>query len=243
MPAADQDLSAANPPGQARTVRRNAQRWFRWLLAAVLVAVVAGFYLLGLQHYISWDYVHSHIDSLQARVQQQLPLAALVFFLGYVLVTAFSIPVAAVLSLVAGAIFGRWLGTVLVGSAATLGATAAFVSSRYLFREFVQSRFSRRLEPINRGVEKDGAYYLFTLRLLPVVPFWLINLAMGLTRMRVATFAWVSLLGMLPGTFLYVNAGRELSRITSPSDVLSPTVLISLALLGLVPLMFRKLLQ
>jgi hypothetical protein len=115
--------------------------------------------------------------------------------------------------------------------------------SRYLFRDFVQRRFGQRLQALNEGVERDGAYYLFTLRLVPLFPFFLINLGMGLTRMRVWTFFWVSLLGMLPGTFLYVNAGRELARIDSPSDVLSWPLLVSLALLGIVPLVFRKLVQ
>jgi uncharacterized membrane protein YdjX (TVP38/TMEM64 family) len=219
------------------------QAWPRWALAALLVLAVGGFYALGLHRYFAWDSFRSHLDIWQAGVRQHLLLAVLVFFLAYLAATALSLPVAAVLTLAAGALFGRWFGTAVVSIASTLGATLAFISSRYLFRRWVQRRFQSRLERIYEGVEKDGAYYLFTLRLVPVVPFFLINLGMGLTRMRAWTFAWVSLLGMLPGTFLYVNAGTELARIDSPTDVLSLPVLISLALLGLVPLGLRKLIR
>jgi uncharacterized membrane protein YdjX (TVP38/TMEM64 family) len=215
----------------------------RWLLAAVLVLAVVAFYTRGLHRYLSWDYLRTHLDILHAEVQQHLLLALLVFFLVYVGVTALSLPAAGVLSLVAGALFGRWLGTAVVSLAATTGATLAFLSSRYLLRDFVQHRFGDRLRPLNEGVERDGAYYLFSLRLVPLFPFFLVNLGMGLTRMRLRTFVWVSLLGMLPGTFLYVNAGTALAGIDSPRDVLSPAVLVSLALLGLAPLGLRQLVR
>jgi uncharacterized membrane protein YdjX (TVP38/TMEM64 family) len=214
----------------------------RWLLAAVLLAAVAGLYALGLHRYLSWEYLRTHLDELRAGVGEHLPVALLVFFLVYVAVTALSLPAAAVLTLAAGALFGRWLGTAVASLASSVGATLAFLLSRYLFRDWVQRRFGGRLEAINRGIERDGAYYLFTLRLVPAVPFFLVNLGMGLTRMPARTFLWVSLLGMLPGTFLYANAGTALATINSPRDVLSPTVLISLALLGLVPLVLRLLL-
>jgi uncharacterized membrane protein YdjX (TVP38/TMEM64 family) len=215
----------------------------RWVLVAVVLLAVAGFYLLGLHRYLSWDYVRSHLDTLQAQVRQNLPLAVLAFLAVYVAVIALSLPAAAALSLLAGALFGRWLGTGIVAVAATLGMTLAFLGSRYLLRDFVQRRWGEKLRAINEGVEQDGAYYLFTLRLVPAVPFFLINLGMGLTPMRLGTFVWVSLVGMLPGTFLYVNAGTALAAIDSPREVLSPGVLVSFALLGVVPLVFRKLVQ
>src|SRR5262249_37441880 len=152
-----------------------------------------------------------------------------------------SLPVATIVSLLGGALFGRWLGTAVVLLAATLGATLAFLSSRYLLRGFVERRFGGRVEALNRGLDREGAYYLFFLRLVPVFPFFLINLGMGLTRFSTWTFFWVSLLGMLPGTFIYVNAGTALATIQSPAGILSPTVLISFALLGLFPLLLRKL--
>jgi uncharacterized membrane protein YdjX (TVP38/TMEM64 family) len=215
----------------------------RWLLAAVLVLAIAGFYLLGLDRYLSWEYVRAHLDMFQADVQENLAVAVLAFFGIYVALTALSLPAATVLSLLAGTLFGRWLGTAVVILAATAGASLACLTSRYLFQDFVQRRFGSRIEGIHRGVDRDGAYYLFTLRLVPVFPFFLINLGMGLTRMPVRTFAWVSLVGMLPGTFVYVNAGTALASIDSARGILSPGVLISLALLGIVPLALRKLVQ
>ena len=145
------------------------------------------------------------------------------------------------MTLVAGALFGRWLGTAVVSLASTVGATGAFLMSRYLLRDWVQARFGERLRSINRGVEIEGGFYLFTLRLVPVVPFFVVNLGMGLTPIRVGTYAVVSWAGMLLGTFLYVNAGTALANVDSPSEVLSPKVLSSLALLGVAPLLFRKL--
>jgi uncharacterized membrane protein YdjX (TVP38/TMEM64 family) len=212
-------------------------------LALLLVGLVAGFYALGLYRYVSWDYLRSNLDVFQSRVREHLLLALLVFFLAYTAAAALSLPIAGPLSLIAGALFDRWLGTGVVLLAATCGATLAMLSSRYLFRDFVQRRFAERLKTLNEGVQRDGAYYLFTLRLVPLFPFFLINLGMGLTRMRVWTYFWVSLVGMAAGTFLYVNAGRELARIDAPGDVLSLRLLVSLALLGVVPLLFRKLVQ
>ncbi len=226
------------PPGRRDQALASGSRW---AVAALLVLGVAGFYALGLQRYLSWEYLRGHLDLLQARVAQHLVPALLLFALVYVAVTALSLPVATALGLLAGALFGRWLGTGVVSVAATLGATLAFLSSRYLLRGWVRRHFGGRLAAVNRGVERDGAYYLFTLRLVPAFPFFVVNLGMGLTPMRVRTFAWVSFLGMLPGTFLYVNAGAELGRVASPGDVLSAGLLVSLALLGLVPLLLRLL--
>jgi uncharacterized membrane protein YdjX (TVP38/TMEM64 family) len=217
--------------------------WPRWVLAALLVAAVAAFYALGLFRYFSWDYIRDHLDNLKASADAHRLTALLDFFLVYLTMAALSLPAAWILSLLAGALFGRWLGTGVVSLASTLGATLAFLSSRYLFREWVQRRFGNRLRTLNEGVKKDGAYYLFTLRLVPAIPFFLINLGMGLTPMRTWTFAWVSMLGMLPGTFVYVNTGQELGQIQSPGDIRSPGVLIALALLGIAPLMFRQLVR
>ncbi len=223
--------------------RAAAPGWPRWRLAAVLLLAVAGFYALGWQRDFSWNYLRSHLDAWQALVRHNLPLALIVFFLVYVAVTALSLPVAAALTLAAGALFGRWLGSAAVSAASTLGATLAFLGSRYLLRDWVQRRYGERLGPVHRGLERDGAYYLFTLRLVPLVPYFLINLGMGLTRMRVRTFALVSWLGMLPGTFLYVNAGTALAAVDEPGDILSLEVLGALALLGITPLVIRKLLR
>jgi uncharacterized membrane protein YdjX (TVP38/TMEM64 family) len=241
MQAKDQERNSSPPamPGPSSPLPHSA--WLRWALAVLLVVAVGGFYAAGLHRYVSWEHLRTHLDQLHTAVQQHLLPALLLFFLAYAALTALSVPVATGLSLIAGALFGRWLGTGVVSLAATCGATLAFLSSRYLLRDLVQRRFGPRLEAVNRGVERDGAYYLLTLRLVPAFPFFLINLGLGLTPMRVGTFARVSLLGMLPGTFLYVNAGRALGTLDSPQDILSPGVLVSLALLGIVPLALRKL--
>ena len=216
----------------------------RWAVIAGVVLAVALFYALGLYDYVSWDYVRSHLDGLRAQVQQDLLLAVLVFFLVYVAVTALSLPAAAVLSLLAGALFGRWVGTAVVSAAATLGATLAFLGSRYLFRDFIQRRWGDKLRAVNAGVARDGAYYLLALRLVPVFPFFLINLGMGLTPLRVGTFVGVSFVGMLPGTFVYVNAGSTAQEtIRSPQDVLSWQMGLALALLALLPLALKLLVR
>ncbi len=238
-------LEARTPPltEATRGSAKSADVWKKFAIVAGIVLLITAFYASGLSSYLSWSAIRANIDTWQVRVAQNLPMAMLIFFTLYFAVTALSLPVAAPLSLVAGALFGRWLGTGVVSVASTLGATTAFLLSRYVLRAWVQSRFADRLVKFNRGIEQDGAFYLFTLRLVPVFPFFAINLGMGLTPMRVSTFAIVSWAGMLLGTFLYVNAGTALASLDSPSDILSPTILVSLALLGIVPLAIRKLVQ
>ncbi len=217
--------------------------WPRWALAAAVLLALVGFYSLGLHRYFDWPYVRGHLDAWQTDARQHLPRTLLLFFLVYLSAVALSLPVATVLTLLAGALFGRWLGTGVVSLASTLGATLAFLGSRYLFRDLVQRRFGARLRGLNEGVARDGAYYLLTLRLLPVFPFFLVNLGMALTPLPLRTFCWASLVGTLPGTFLYANAGEALAGIESPRDILSPGVLISLALLAVVPLAVRRLVR
>ncbi|MBI3840053.1 MAG: TVP38/TMEM64 family protein [Planctomycetia bacterium] len=235
----DDKLSQA---GKNRLTPSNGKSsWRRYALAAAVALALAGFYFSGLSRYFTWDAIRANLDAWQAQVVEHLVLSTLVFFAVYAAITALSLPAAAGLTLLAGALFGRVVGTAVVSIASTLGATLAFLGSRYLFRDGVQCRYGDRLRVINEGVERDGAYYLFMLRLVPAVPFFLINLGMGLTPIRVSTYVTTSWLGMLLGTFLYVNAGTALSTIDSPRDVLSPTVLGSLAVLGIVPLAIRKL--
>src|SRR5262249_5738989 len=158
-----------------------------------------------------WQRLRAEITDWQRVVDDNRGVAIAAFFALYVAVTGLSLPVATPLSLLAGAFFGLWTGTALVSVASTLGATLAFLSSRYVLRDWVQRRFAQRLARINTGIERDGAYYLFTLRLVPVFPFFLINLGMGLTPIRLWTYVWVSWLGMLPGTIVYLNVGTEAS--------------------------------
>jgi uncharacterized membrane protein YdjX (TVP38/TMEM64 family) len=243
MQGIHEEQATAEPavPEAADAAWRSA--WWRGALAAGLVLSVAAFYALGLHHYISWEYLRTHLDILQAETREHLLLALGVFFLLYVAVSALSIPVEVVLTLAAGALFGRWLGTLAVVVPATVGAALAFLSSRYLLHDWVQRRFGPRLAAINRGIGKNGATYLFIIRLTPVIPFFLVNLGMGVTRIRLRTFVWVSFFGMFPSAFLYANAGTALGTVDSPREILSPGVLLSLALLGALPLAVRLFLR
>jgi pyruvate/2-oxoglutarate dehydrogenase complex dihydrolipoamide dehydrogenase (E3) component/uncharacterized membrane protein YdjX (TVP38/TMEM64 family) len=213
----------------------------RILLLLLIVLAVAAFFLFDLGAYLTLAKLKASQDGLAGNVEAN-PLAAVaVFFLLYVAVTALSLPGAAILTLAAGAIFGLWQGTLIASFASTIGASLAFLSSRYLLRDWVKARFGARIDSIDRGIERDGAFYLLTLRLIPAFPFFLINLAMGLTAMRLLTFALVSQAGMLLGTIVYVNAGTQLAAIETTSDILSPTLIGSFVLLGLFPLLAKML--
>ncbi|MCC4116255.1 FAD-dependent oxidoreductase [Aromatoleum toluclasticum] len=213
----------------------------RFVLAAALVLAIALFFQFDLDGYLNLDFFKSQQAAIEAWREARPLAAALGFFVLYVAVTGLSLPGAAVMTLVAGAIFGLAWGTLIVSFASTIGATLAFLASRFVLRESVQSRFGDRLAAINAGVEKDGGFYLFTLRLVPAFPFFVINLVMGLTPIRTRTFYWVSQLGMLAGTLVYVNAGTRLAQIDSLAGILSPGLLASFALLGVFPLIARKL--
>ena len=208
----------------------------RIFLLLVLVLAVAAFFLFDLGHYLTLDSLKARRAELAGFVEERPALAVAAFFLLYVAVTAFSLPGAAVMTLAAGAIFGLWRGTLIVSFASAIGASLAFLSARYLLRDWVKARFADRLAAIDRGIERDGAFYLLTLRLIPAFPFFLINLAMGLTGMKLVTFYWVSQVGMLLGTLVYVNAGTQLATIESTGDILSPALIGSFVLLGLFPL-------
>lgn len=173
-------------------------------------------------------------------ISENFLVAAAIYFATYVAITAFSIPGAAVVTLLGAALFGFWTSLLLVSFASTLGATLAFLSSRFLLRDWVQGKFGDKLNAINQGVERDGAFYLFSLRLIPVFPFFLINLLMGLTPISTARFYLVSQIGMLPGTAVYLNAGTQLAQIESLSGIVSPSVLASFALLGVFPIIAKR---
>jgi pyruvate/2-oxoglutarate dehydrogenase complex dihydrolipoamide dehydrogenase (E3) component/uncharacterized membrane protein YdjX (TVP38/TMEM64 family) len=215
----------------------------RWIVLMLIVAAGVAFFALGLGHYLTLDYFQSQHAAITAFTAAHPWQAAGAFFLAYVIATALSFPGATVLTLAAGAIFGLLWGTVLVSFASTLGATLAFWASRYLLRDAIQSRYGEKLRAINDGVAKDGAFYLFTLRLVPAFPFFLINLVMGLTPIRTLTYAWVSQIGMLAGTVVYVNAGLQLGQLTSLRGILSPGLLGAFVLLGIFPYIARALLN
>jgi len=213
----------------------------RLVLVLIIVGLVTAWFGLGLDQYLNLEALKERQQSLDAFVAENFAAAAAAYFAAYVFITALSIPGAAVMTLLGGALFGVVTGTIIVSFASTLGATLAFLFSRFLFRALVEQRFAGTVDKINDGIRKDGAFYLFTLRLVPIFPFFAINLAMALTRLRALTFAWVSQLGMLPGTVVFVNAGTQLARIENLGDILSPSLLASFALLGIFPLLAKKL--
>jgi pyruvate/2-oxoglutarate dehydrogenase complex dihydrolipoamide dehydrogenase (E3) component/uncharacterized membrane protein YdjX (TVP38/TMEM64 family) len=212
----------------------------RLLVALVIAGLVAGFFAFGLSRYFTPEYFQAQRAAIGQLAATRPGLTAAVFFAVYVAVTGLSLPVAALLTLIAGAIFGLLWGTVIVSFASSAGATLAFLASRFLFRDAVRARFGERLAAVDRGVRREGAFYLFALRLAPPIPFFVINLAMGLTPIRTRTFYWVSQLGMLPGTLVYVNAGTQLAEIRSASGLLSPALIGSFVLLGIFPLVAKK---
>ncbi|MES2817556.1 MAG: FAD-dependent oxidoreductase, partial [Pseudomonadota bacterium] len=211
-------------------------------LLGLILALLGSFFVFDIGQYLNLEALKAQQAALNAQVAANPWQAAGLFFLAYVAVTALSLPGAALMTLLAGALFGLLEGFVLVSFASTLGATLAMLSSRFLLRDWVQGRFGQRLAGINTGVEREGAFYLFALRLVPLFPFFLINLAMGLTRLPARTYWWVSQLGMLPGTLVFVNAGRELGQLDSLGGILSPGLLGAFVLLGVFPLIARKLL-
>ena len=212
----------------------------RLLVLLLVAAGIIAFFASGAHRYLSFERLKAEQAHLDAWYRAHPVGTAAGFFLLYIAVTGLSIPGAVVLTLVAGAIFGLLRGTLLVSFASALGATIAFLVSRFVLRDWVRSRYRTQLEAIDRGVQREGAFYLFTLRLLPAVPFFLINLAMGITAMRPWTFYWVSQLGMLAGTLVYVNAGRHLGAVTTPGDILSPGLITAFVLLGVFPLAAKK---
>ncbi len=209
-------------------------------LCALLGAFLMTFFILP-PDTLSLAGVKTHQQALLSYVDRAPLRSALIFFALYVAVSALSIPGAAALTLLGGVLFTLWEGTVLVSFASTLGATLAMLASRYLLRDWVQRRFARQMATVNAGMARDGAGYLFALRLMPLFPFFLVNLLMGLTRITVRRYWWVSQLAMLPATVIFLNAGRELGKVTSLRDILSPGVVFAFTLLGLLPLVTRRL--
>jgi uncharacterized membrane protein YdjX (TVP38/TMEM64 family) len=213
------------------------------IMLGVLIVLIALFFYFDLPRYLNLDYLKESQNRFQQLYQQHRMAVIGVYAAIYIIVTALSLPGAAVMTLAGGALFGLLVGTIVVSFASTIGAACAFLASRFFLRDWVQGRFGDRLKTVNEGIEREGSFYLFSLRLIPVFPFFIINLLMGLTTMPVATFFWVSQLGMLPATAVYVNAGSELAKIDSLGTILSPGLIGSFALLGLFPITIKKLMD
>ena len=234
-------MRATPPPDDSPQLAELRQtRRLVWF-AAIATALLAAYFLLDLGRFFNLAFFKSHQAAINTYFDAHPWRTAGLFALLYISVTALSFPGTALLTLCAGAVFGVLWGTLLVSFASALGATLAFTLSRFLWRDWVQRRFGAQLAVFNRGVERDGAFYLVSLGLIPVVPYFVINLVMGLTPMRTFTFYWASQTGMLLETILIVNAGTQLAQITSLTGLLSPALLASLALLGVIPLLVSKL--
>jgi uncharacterized membrane protein YdjX (TVP38/TMEM64 family) len=210
------------------------------IIIVTVLLLIAAFRIFNIGDYLSLSYIKESQERFAVLYRDQRITVTAAYMAIYILVTSLSLPGAAVMTLAGGALFGLVTGTVVVSFASTLGATLACFVARFILRDWIQGRFDDKLKTVNEGIKKEGAFYLFTLRLIPVFPFWLINLVMGLTKMPIGRFYWVSQVGMLPGTIVYVNAGKELGKIDSLSGILSPGLILSFALLGIFPLLAKK---
>jgi len=204
------------------------------------VAAIASFFIFDLGDYLSFAYIKDQQQIFNEYYLEHKWETIGLFFVIYVVSVALSFPGATVLTIFAGAIFGVWQGTAIVSLASTLGAVLACFASRFVFRDFVQRRYESSLKRINENMEREGSFYLFTLRLIPYIPFVVINLVFGLTKISFWRYTWVSWIGMLPGTIIYVNAGTQLSQLEKAGDILSLKLLLSLLLLGIFPLLAKK---
>ena len=212
----------------------------RLLIVLAGITAVALFYYFDLKQYLTLSYIKESQHNFQQLYADNRLLVISSYMAIYITVTALSLPGAVIMTLAGGALFGFTIGTIVISFASTIGATVACAVSRYLLRDSIQDKFGDKLTSINKGIEEEGPFYLFTVRLIPVFPFFIINLVLGLTRMPLITFFWVSQLGMLPGTMVYVNAGKELAKIDSLGGILSPGLIASFVILGLFPLTVKK---
>lgn len=224
------------------TFNMNKKHINKIIIFIIIIGLIAAFRIFHLEEYFSLSYVKESQERFQLLYSEHRIAVVAGFMMIYIISTSLSLPGGAVLGLAAGALFGLVTGTVAVSFASTIGATLACFVSRFILRDWIQGKFGDKLKTVNEGIDREGAFYLFTLRLIPVFPFWLINLVMGLTKMPLRTYYWVSQIGMLPGTIVFVNAGKELGKIESVSGIFSPGLLLSFALLGIFPIITKKLL-
>jgi len=210
------------------------------VIVVLIIFLIAAFKFFALEQYLSLSYLKASQEKFSLLYTEHKIFVIAVYMMFYIILTSLSLPGAVVLTLVGGALFGLQAGTLIVSFASTIGATFACLASRFVLRDWVQSKFGDKLSAVNKGIEREGAFYLFTLRLIPIFPFFIINLVMGLTKLPMLTFYWVSQLGMFPGTMVYVNAGRELAKVDSLSGILSPGLIFSFVLLGLFPITVKK---
>ena len=213
-----------------------------FIIVFFLASIMAGFFF-DIGQYLSFETIKEQHEKLILLIESNFIFYFILFFFIYIIVTAFALPFAAIKTVLAGALFGLIPGVILTSFASSIGSTLCFLMSRFVLRDFVQNKYSKYLDKINKGIKEDGIYYLFFLRLSPIFPFFIINLVFGLTKMKTMTFYIISQIGMLIGTVIFVNAGVQLSKINSMSDILSFNLILSFILIGLVPLIIKKLIQ
>lgn len=213
-----------------------------FIIIFFLASIMAGFFF-DIGQYLSFETIKEQHEKLILLIESNFIFYFILFFFIYIIVTAFALPFAAIKTVLAGALFGLIPGVILTSFASSIGSTLCFLMSRFVLRDFVQNKYSKYLDKINKGIKEDGIYYLFFLRLSPIFPFFIINLVFGLTKMKTMTFYIISQIGMLIGTVIFVNAGVQLSKINGMSDILSFNLILSFILIGLVPLIIKKLIQ
>ena len=213
-----------------------------FIIIFFLASIMAGFFF-DIGQYLSFETIKEQHEKLILLIESNFIFYFILFFFIYIIVTAFALPFAAIKTVLAGALFGLIPGVILTSFASSIGSTLCFLMSRFVLRDFVQNKYSKYLDKINKGIKEDGIYYLFFLRLSPIFPFFIINLVFGLTKMKTMTFYIISQIGMLIGTVVFVNAGVQLSKISTMSDILSFNLILSFILIGLVPLIIKKLIQ
>ncbi|HJP04325.1 MAG: hypothetical protein CL799_11315 [Chromatiales bacterium] len=215
---------------------------FRILLAVLICLLLAGIFWFDLYQYLTLEFYREQQELIQEYVHSNLLLSIVIFFTIYISATTISLPVAGVMCILSGALFGMVLGTIVISLASTIGAVLAFLVSRFLLQDLADRHFPKATQVINEGILRDGAYYLFGLRLVPAFPYFVLNMVMGVTHMPVWTYAWVTQLALLPITLILTNAGEQVALIQSPGDIMSPALMGSLILIGVFPLIARKLL-
>lgn len=213
------------------------------ILAVVVIALIAAFFAFDLQQYFSLEYLKQQQGALNDLYSDKPLLVAGAYFIIYVVFAALALPAALILTLAGGAIFGFWTGFILVSFASSIGATIAFILTRYLFHDSIEAKFGDRLKAMNTGIEKEGAFYVFGMRLVPLFPFVMVNSLLALTKLKTWTFYWASQIGMLAGTAVYVNAGTQIAKIDSLAGIAEPKLLLSFALLGIFPIIAKTILN
>ena len=213
------------------------------IIGVLALLIVGSFYYFGVDEYLNLDKIKENKDALVGYYEKNQFLTLLFFFVGYVVMAAFSLPGAVFLTLLAGFLFGNIAGVAVVSFASAIGATAAFLISRMVIGQYVQKKYHQYLSTINSGIEKEGVFYLLSLRLIPIFPFFLINLVMGLTRISIWKYYAVSQVGMFPGTLVYVNAGTALASISAIKDILSFQIIFAFSMLGILPIVLNLILK